>query len=188
VTLRRVGDTQSVVMMYHMPAATHPDSAALDVMTGVLGDTPSGRLYKALVDNKKAVSASMDTISLHDPGVMIASVRLRQEQSLDDARKILVDTVEGLVKEPPTKEEVERVKTKFLQQIELYFADSQQVALALSETAADGDWRLLFLGRDELKKVTEQDVLRVAKAYLKPSNRTIGQFIPEKTPDRAEIP
>ena len=188
VTLRRVGDTQSVVMMYHMPAATHPDSAALDVMTGVLGDTPSGRLYKALVDNKKAVSASMDTISLHDPGVMIASVRLRQEQSLDDARKILVDTVEGLVKEPPTKEEVERVKTKFLKQIELYFADSQQVALALSETAADGDWRLLFLGRDELKKVTEQDVLRVAKAYLKPSNRTIGQFIPEKTPDRAEIP
>ncbi len=188
VTLRRVGDTQSLVMMYHMPAASHPDAAALDVMTGVLGDSPSGRLYKALVDNKKAVSASMDTISLHDPGVMIASVRMRQEQSADEARKILIDTVEGLVKEPPTKEEVERVKTKMLKQIELFIADSQQVALALSETAADGDWRLLFLGRDELKKVTEQDVLRVAKAYLKPSNRTIGQFIPEKTPDRAEIP
>ncbi len=58
----------------------------------------------------------------------------------------------------------------------------------LSETAAAGDWRLLFLGRDELKKVTEQDVLRVAKAYLKESNRTVGEFIPDKTPDRAEIP
>jgi len=188
VTLRRVGDTQSLVMMYHMPSASHPDAAALDVMTGVLGDSPSGRLYKALVDNKKAVSASMDTISLHDPGVMIASVRMRQEQSAEEARKILVDTVEGLVKEPPTKEEVERVKTKFLKQIELFIADSQRVALSLSESAAEGDWRLLFLQRDELKKVTEQDVLRVAKAYLKPSNRTIGQFIPEKTPDRAEIP
>jgi len=62
------------------------------------------------------------------------------------------------------------------------------VALDLSESAANGDWRLLFLGRDELKKVTEQDVLRVAKAYLKESNRTLGQFIPDKTPDRAEIP
>src|SRR5436305_1756417 len=62
------------------------------------------------------------------------------------------------------------------------------VGVTLSEAAAAGDWRLLFLERDEIKKVTEQDVLRVAKAYLKASNRTLGEFIPTKTPDRAEIP
>ncbi len=45
--------------VYHMPSGTHPDSAAIDVLTTVLGDTPSGRLYKALVDNKKTVSANM---------------------------------------------------------------------------------------------------------------------------------
>ena len=188
VTLRRVGDIQSIVALYHIPAASHPDAAALEVLGGVLGDTPSGRLYKALVDNKKTVSASMMPIQLHDPGVLMASASLRQEQSIDDARKILIDTVEGLVKEPPTKDEVERIKTKYLKQLELHIADSQQVALHLSESAADGDWRLLFLGRDDLKKVTEQDVLRVAKAYLKESNRTLGQFIPDKNPDRAEIP
>ena len=188
VTLRRVGDTQSVVAMYHIPAASHPDAEAIEVLAGVLGDTPSGRLYKALVENKKTVSAGMSSIQLHDPGVLIASARLRQEQSLEDARKILIDTVEGLVKEPPTKDEVERIKTKYLKQLELAMADSQSVALDLSESAADGDWRLIFLGRDELKKVTEQDVLRVAKAYLKASNRTVGQFLPDKNPDRAEIP
>jgi zinc protease len=188
VTLRRVGDTQSIVALYHIPAASHPDAAAIEVLSGVLGDTPSGRLYKALVDNKKTVSAGMDALQLHDPGVLLAEARLRQEQSIEEARKILIQTVEGLVKEPPTKEEVERIKTKYLKQLELEVADSQRVALHLSETAADGDWRLLFLGRDELKKVTEQDVLRVAKAYLKESNRTLGEFIPDKTPDRAEIP
>jgi zinc protease len=188
VTLRRVGDTQSIVAMYHIPSASHPDAEALEVLSGVLGDTPSGRLYKALVDNKKTVSAGMDALQLHDPGVLLATARLRQEQSIEDARKILLSTVEGLVKEPPTKEEVERIKTKYLKQLELEIADSQRVALHLSETAADGDWRLLFLGRDELKKVTEQDVLRVAKAYLKESNRTVGEFIPDKAPDRAEIP
>ena len=62
------------------------------------------------------------------------------------------------------------------------------VGLTLSESAAAGDWRLLFLERDDIKKVTEQDVLRVAKAYLKESNRTLGEFIPTKNPDRAEIP
>ena len=39
------------------PAAVHPDNAALEVLASILGDQPSGRLYKALVDNKKAVVA-----------------------------------------------------------------------------------------------------------------------------------
>ena len=51
-----------------------------------------------------------------------------------------------------------------------------------------GDWRLLFLDRDRVKAVTPEDVKRVAAAYLKPSNQTIGEFIPDAKPDRAEIP
>jgi zinc protease len=47
---------------------------------------------------------------------------------------------------------------------------------------------MLFLERDRLAKVTPDDVLRVAKLYLKESNRTLGEFIPTKAPDRAEIP
>jgi zinc protease len=58
----------------------------------------------------------------------------------------------------------------------------------MSSYLASGDWRLLFLTRDDVKKVTPDDVVRVAKAYLKSSNRTMGEFIPTKTPDRSEIP
>ena len=188
VTLRRVGDIQSVDVLYHIPAGSHPDAAAVEVLSGVLGDTPSGRLYKALVDNQKAVSAGMNAMPMHDPGFLMASVRLRADQSLDEARATAIKTIEGVIAEPPTKEEVERVKTRLLKQVELFMADTQSVALNLSEYASMGDWRLLFLGRDALKKVTEQDVLRVAKAYLKESNRTVGVFIPTKNPDRAEIP
>ena len=54
--------------------------------------------------------------------------------------------------------------------------------------AGDGDWRAFFLTRDEVAKVTPDDVTRVAKAYLKSSNRTLGEFIPTTAPDRAEIP
>jgi zinc protease len=161
---------------------------ALEVLAGVLGDNPSGRLYKALVDTKKAVAASMSTFELHDPGVLIAFAVARQEQSLDEARDVLLKTVHGLISEPPTKEEVDRQKTRLLKEIDLAMADTQGIALALSEVISVGDWRLLFLGRDELKKVTPEEVLRVAKAYLKESNRTVGEFIPSKTPDRAEIP
>ena len=51
-----------------------------------------------------------------------------------------------------------------------------------------GDWRLFFLHRDRLRKVTPEDVQRVAATYLKPSNRTLGLFVPTQKPDRAEIP
>lgn len=174
--------------MYHVPAGSHPDSAVLEVLAGIMGDEPSGRLYKALVESKKAARTGMFHLELHDPGVILAFAMLRQEQSLDDARAILLKTVEGVVNEPPTKEEVEREKTRLLKDVDLAMADTQTVALALSETISAGDWRLLFLERDEIKNITPEDVLRVAKAYLKQSNRTYGEFIPDKTPDRAEIP
>jgi zinc protease len=188
VTLRRVGDIQSVMAMYHVPSGSHPDAPAIDILAGVLGDTPSGRLYKALVDNKKAVNANMGMQSMHDPGFMVATARLQADQNLEEASQIMLKTIENLVKEPPTKEEVERVKTRMLKDIELEMADSQSIAVDLSEFAAEGDWRLLFLNRDRLKAVTPEDVLRVAKLYIKESNRTLGKFIPTKQPDRAEIP
>src|ERR1017187_11019568 len=115
-------------------------------------------------------------------------VQLQPTQSIEEARKILLDTVEGFVKEPPSQEEVNRVKTRLLKDIELNMANSQLVANMLTEYEASGDWRMMFLERDRIKLVTPEDVLRVATAYLKESNRTLGEFIPTKAPDRAEIP
>src|SRR6185312_11182430 len=36
VTLRRVGENPAAMVMYHVPAGSHPDAAALEVLTGVL--------------------------------------------------------------------------------------------------------------------------------------------------------
>ncbi len=69
VMLRRVGDLGLVGAVYHIPAGAHPDMAPLDVLTEVLGNTPSGRLYKSLVETKKATSINVDASSWHDPGV-----------------------------------------------------------------------------------------------------------------------
>ena len=188
VTLRRVGDSQLIMVVYHTPAATHPDSAALEVLATVLGDTPSGRLHKALVESKKAVGTGADQTQLHDPGFLMATVRLKQDQSLDEARAITLKTIAGVVSEPPSKEEVERAKARMLKQIDLDLNDSESIGVTISEYAASGDWRLLFLDRDRIKNVTEQDVARVAKTYLKDSNRTVGVFMPTKSPDRTEVP
>jgi zinc protease len=188
VTVRRVGDVQAIDILYHSPAGSHPDDAADDVLMSILGDAPSGRLYKALVDNKKAASVSAFNMGLAEAGMLMFTAQVRKEQSLDAAKDAMLNVIESFVKEPPSAEEVERAKTKILKNVDLALSNSSMVGVTLSEPAALGDWRLLFLGRDAVKKVTRDDVVRVAKTYLKESNRTIGMFIPTAAPDRSEIP
>jgi len=188
VTLRRVGDIQAIIAVYHTPAALHPDQAPLDVLSQVLGGGQTGRLYKALVDTKKAVAASFSSREMHDPGFAMAYVQLKPDQSIDEVQQILLKTVEGFADQPPTQEEVDRAKTRILKNDELMMTNTQSVAMNLGGYAGDGAWRLFFLNRDEVAKVTPADVQRVAKAYLKSSNRTLGEFLPTKTPDRSEIP
>ncbi len=188
VTLRRVGENPEILVCYHAPAGAHPDGAALDVLGEVMSSAPSGRLYKALVESKKAVGAGMGFESMHDPGYIMAEVKLKGDQNVDEARDILLKTIETFAAQPPTAEEVERAKARILKEVELGLTDSESVGLTLSEAAADGDWRLLFLERDQIKNVTPAEVQRVAATYLKPSNRTLGEFIPTKNPDRTQIP
>ncbi|HLX42390.1 MAG TPA: pitrilysin family protein [Bryobacteraceae bacterium] len=188
VNLRRTGDVQALMAVYHIPAGAHPDSPALEVLAEILNTPPAGRLYKALVEAKKAVATEGDTYQLHDPGVAVFSVRLRKEQSINDAEKTMLAVIDEVVKEPPSKEEVDRARTHLLKNIDLALNNSQRIGILLSEWQSMGDWRLMFIDRDRIQKVTPEDVARVAKIYLKTSNRTIGRFMPDAKPERAEIP
>ena len=187
VTLRRVGDVQVVMAAYHIPAGTDKDYAAVDILSQILGDQPSGRIYKALVEKKLAADASAFAFQLREPGVLLAYANVRQMQSLDSASRALMATLDGVVSTPVTKEEVDRARMQLLTQIDLTLNNSERVGLGVSEWASMGDWRMQFLHRDRLKTVTSADVQRVAKAYLKRDNRTVGYFIPTPKPDRADV-
>ncbi len=188
ITLRRVGDVQALCALYKMPAGAHEDFSAMSLATDILTDQPSGRLYKALIDTKKASQVYGFGFQSKEPGMMYYMAEVLKEKSLDSAKNILIETIENFAKNPPTLEEVERLKTKNLSQIDLMLNSSDNVGMYLSEFIAQGDWRLLFFQRDRLKKLTPTDVTRVAEKYLIQSNRTLGQFIPTPKPIRADIP
>ncbi len=188
VTIRRVGDVQWVMSAYHVPSGADPDFAALDLVVLTLGDTPAGRLHKGLVETKQASQVFGGDFQLHDPGTAYFAAQVRQDQSLDTARDSLLKIVEAIATTPPTAEELERARQNQLTQIELQMNSSDRVGLQLSEWIGMGDWRLLFLHRDRLRTVSADDARRVAAKYFKPSNRTVGMFIPTPQPDRVEIP
>lgn len=188
VVLRRVGDTQAVAAGYHIMPGSHPDYPALDVVVELLTNEPSGRLYKSLIETKKASQQYGYAFSLKEPGFVYFAAELLKDKSIEDARKALLGTLDSVAIKAPTKDEVERAKTKLLKDFELAFKSSDRLGLAMSEFIATGDWRLGFLYRDKLEKVTPDDVVRVAKYYFKPSNRTIGMFMPDPNPERTEVP
>ena len=188
VMLRRSGNVQLVSALYHIPPGSHPDYPAVDVLVSLLSNVPGGRLQKALVESGKASSVFGSERQQREAGYAYFGTSVRQGLSLEDARDALTATLEGLRSKPVNEEEVEQARTRLLNEIELALADSRSLALTLSDAVALGDWRLLYVYRDQMKKVTAAEVQRVAVAYLKPSNRTIGMFIPTIQPDRAEIP
>ena len=188
ITLRREGDTQVAVSAYHSAPGAHEDYAALTILGRILADAPAGRLYKALVEPGKAAAVFPAQLQLHDAGMIGFATQVRDGTPLDPALNGLLDLIEKPAAKPVTSEEVERARNQILKQIELSLNNSELVGLTLSDWEGMGDWRLMFINRDRLRKVSVEDVQRVWANYFKPSNRTVGKFLPTKNPERVEAP
>ena len=188
VTLERVGASPLVAALYHLPQGASADFAAIIMLSDILGNTPNGRLYKALVEKKLATGVAVSAAELHDPGHGTAYAVLEKTQAPDAAVKAMLDTVEGVVRQPVTESELKRAQVLYLNRFERMMSDPAQFGVRLSESIAAGDWRLLFIQRDRVAAVTVADVQRVAATYFKESNRTLGRFIPTQNPDRATMP
>ncbi len=188
VILRRVGDVQVAGVGYHVPAASHEDYAACEVLTSILGIEPSGRLYKGLVEKQFASSVSTQMIAGHDPGMILAFCEVPKDGDVEKARELLLSEIETIGETGVDDSEVKRIVQRMTKSRERQLSNSAQLAISLSDWRAYGDWRLYFLHRDRVEKVTADDVKRVAAKYLVKSNRTVGMFYPTDGPVRASIP
>ncbi|ODS81624.1 MAG: pseudouridine synthase [Cytophagaceae bacterium SCN 52-12] len=188
VEVKRVGDVQMAMAAYHIAPGAHEDYAPTEVLTELLSAEPYGRLYKNLVETKKASSQFGFAFQLYDPGYVLFGIELLKEKSLEEAKSAFLATLDSTASLKPSAEDVERAKTTILKNWDLQFRNAERVGLGISEYIAFGDWRLAFLFRDRIRKVTPEDIQRVAAHYLKPSNRTVGVFLPEASPSRTEVP
>ena len=188
VTVRRSGGTQFVGAGYHVAPSGNPDAVALDVLSHILTDAPSGRLHKALVESKLASKVMFNSVNNLEPGFNLFGAMVPLDGNLDAAQDAMLKVLENLKSQPVTDAEVARVKQQLNKQIELALANTPRLTIELTESLAAGDWRLFFLQRDQLDKVTAAQVQAAAEKYLKSSNRTLGRFIPTDAPDRTTVP
>jgi zinc protease len=189
VAVRRKGEVQIVVVGYRLPSALHPDYTAAALAADILGDTPAGRLHEALVVPGKAAQVFAFTIDARDPGFVLFGAVVKKGEPIEPVTQTLIGTIEGtFAKSAPTEEELKRQLQRQRTAYDRALADPQDFGVGLSEYIALGDWRLFFLSRDQLEQMTTARVDQAARRYFVRDNRTVGLYLPEDTPQRAEIP
>ncbi len=187
VELKRNGDIQYLGAAYHTPCLSDKDYVANDVVIEILTNDPSGILYKALIETKLATKVYGYSLPFYDPGFTYFNVDVPKDKSINDAKKVFLAAFDSLATTTITKEQLDRAKNT----INKYMSDMQNntinYCINLTEFIGGGNWKLFYIYRDRLEKISLADVQAVAKRYYLSSNRTWGQFIPDKNPERVAV-
>ncbi|MFV8328365.1 M16 family metallopeptidase [Flavobacterium sp. ZS1P14] len=187
VELKRNGDIQYVAMAYHTPSFSDKEFAANNALISILSNNPSGALYKALVETKLATSVYGYTRTLRDPGFSYFQCEIPKDKDLTTAQNVFLQTMNTVPKMIFTEDDLKRAKNELLKQFENTYNKTINLSIALTEDIGAGDWRLFFIDRDNVEKLTLVDIQNVAKKYYIQSNRTWGRFIPENNTERVKV-
>ena len=187
VTLRRVGEQSQVMASYHSPAGATAENTALGVVARILADSSRGRLYRKMVEPGIAASAGANSDSFAYPGLFSLYATVPVDGDAQLVLNTLLEVGEGIAEEPITEEELEWARLALVSGYDNAIKSVGFLANRLSESIASGDWRYLFLYKDQLDAVTLEDLNAAAAKHFKRSNRTAGMFIPTESPDRAMV-
>ena len=179
-TLRDVSEAYLSVG-FHVPAARHPDVAALDVAAILLGQNESARLPRMLRDRDQlATSAYANVHALRDPGLLVLSATSKG----NDAHAVvggLVDRSLELTDELST-EELDKARiaaeTGFVRQLET--AQGRARSIGWHATVA-GDPQFGHVYLDRIRAVRRHDVAAVMRRYLRPENASVAAILPKRT-------
>jgi zinc protease len=180
IFVKKEAQLPSLVMGYHVPNLREPDSYVLEVIATILSSGKSSRLYQSLVREKRLVlSADVDHSLLSwDPSLFYISADLLPGKEITEVEKALDQEVERLKKEMVGEQELEKVKNQ-LEASFVFGQDSlffQAMLLAQHEIALS--WKAIDDYLPNIRKVTPEEIQRVAKRYFIPDNRTVGILIP----------
>jgi predicted Zn-dependent peptidase len=176
VYVNRNVSSPNVLVVYHVPETGSPDYYALDMLDSILGKGKSSRLYKALIDEKQLATDVFTFIpeSL-DPHLFHISAICAKDVDEDTLEKAIYEELDKIIKDGVTEQELQKVKNRKL----VGFYRAMETINGKADTIGNyeiffGGFEKLFNAPEEYRKVTAEDIKRVAATYLKKSNRTVG--------------
>nr|WP_315220627.1 pitrilysin family protein [uncultured Flavobacterium sp.] len=187
VELNRAGDSKNIGALYHTVPYADKDYAALDALGEILTSDPSGYLYKSLVETQKISSIYNWQPTVRDASFMYFGVAVPNDKDVKVTKDLVRAELDKVGTTKYTDEDVSRAKAKIIKQIESIKNNTINYAINLTEIIGAGDYRLGYLYRDAVEKLTKEDIQRVAEKYFRSNNRTVGIFIPSKDEQRVKM-
>lgn len=172
-----------VSVAVHSCRLSNPDLYPLDVLAGVLGNGDSSRLVADLKTRRNLVySISCWNYTPAWPGGEFAVSFTCAPDKVDEVRAAVAEHLARVCQEPPTAEEIEKVKrlTVVRQRLGNRTAAAQARSLA-SDQLALGDPYFSARYAENLQRVTREDVLRVARKYLRGTRSVTAIVRPKGT-------
>jgi zinc protease len=180
IYLRKEAKLPFVAMGHHVPTLGHPDCYTLEVIAAILSSGKSSRFHENLVRDKGlVVSANAHNPLLSvDPDLFLISAEALPKKDLHEVEEALERELERLQKEKVEGKELEKVKNR----VEASFVFGQDSlfmqAMFLARFEIAGDWKEIENYIPSVRKVTPEDIRRVARRYLVAENRTVGLLVP----------
>ena len=181
VYLRKTARLPVLVMGYQVPGLGHPDAYVLEVISSLLSNGKSSRLYEHLVRQKALVVSanSYNPLLSMDPDLFMVSAELLPGKNIQEVEEALNEEVQALQEIWVEEQELEKVKN----QLEAAFVFEQdslfRQAMLLARFEIAGGWKEIDTYVPSVRAVTPDDVRRISARYLVPGNRTVGVLIPD---------
>lgn len=168
---------------YPIPAVTHPDYQALQVLSTIMSSGRSSRLYKRLVTDEKIaffIGAFPGFPGDKYPSQMIFYATTAAGHDNAEVAVAMDIEVARLRTELISDEELDRAKIKLRAGLVRQLESNSGLALRLADVhTKTGDWRNLFHNIDAIQNLTAEDLRRVASQYFDNQRRTVGMISTE---------
>jgi predicted Zn-dependent peptidase len=180
VEVRYPAENVSLQIGYKAPGFADPDRYVLDVLSTILSDGESSRLYQALVHESQLALDADTFFSPHlEPGLFEFSLELRPGKTAAEGEAVLQATLDRLIREGPGADELEKARNLleagFVRTLKTNNGVGQQLAF---HEHVFGDYRAMFRALEEYRRVTADDCRRVAKKYFDAAHRTVAVLVP----------
>lgn len=177
--------TPNVMLAYHIPAATHTDFYALDLLSSILSQGNSSRLYQSLVDKQVALEAQTYMPMSVDPNLFYVMGVATPEVNASTLERALIEQINSIASQGVTQQELDKVKNIKL----MDFYRSMETINGKANTIGTyemyfGSYDKLFNAPEAYNKVTPADIQRVAQTYLRKSNRTVAVLAASEESDQ----
>jgi predicted Zn-dependent peptidase len=170
----------ALIYGYRTVGKGHPDSYALDMLTTIMANGNSSRMYRVMVDEKQiAVAAQAFPLTLENAGIMGLFAISHPTVAVETMAAEFDDLIEEVQQNGVTEEEFQKARNQIETQYAHQFTDVMDKAQALaSYETFFGDPGLINTEIERTMAVTREDIQRVARTYLKSSNRVVLKYLP----------